>query len=122
MDMSPTTMDIIRTAINRSQAEKRTHPLIWINGYPGVGKLSVARELVRLFKGGEALLIDNHSLIDPVAANFDRDDPQYYIERQKEREYAFERWILHNRKTHRVIIFTGKSFTSCCNFNLTLTP
>lgn len=102
-------MDMLRT-------HQQASSLVWINGYAGVGKLTVARELVRLYRPGEALLIDNHQLIDPVAARIQRGDPHYYIERQKERQKAFERWVLSGNETQRVFIFTGKSFAGCCRF------
>ncbi|OAQ97402.1 hypothetical protein LLEC1_02672 [Akanthomyces lecanii] len=38
---------------------------VWINGMPGVGKLTVARALHALLPGSH--LVDNHSLIDQVA-------------------------------------------------------
>lgn len=72
---------------------------IYINGFPGVGKLSVARELqLSLFPSltfrvenktanlvcfirrnliARSRLIDNHLLIDPCAAVFERDMPEY---------------------------------------------
>ncbi|KAL8771844.1 MAG: hypothetical protein Q9209_002782 [Squamulea sp. 1 TL-2023] len=42
-------------------------PFIYINGYPGVGKQMLPN----------AKLLDNHLLIDPVAAVYDRSMPEY---------------------------------------------
>ncbi|KAL8738293.1 MAG: hypothetical protein Q9181_000882 [Wetmoreana brouardii] len=50
-------------------------PLIYINGYPGVGKYTIAKELVKLLPN--AKLLDNHQLIDPVAAVYERWMPEY---------------------------------------------
>lgn len=50
-------------------------PLVWINGFPGTGKLTIARELINIISGmddgpdhvqPQPLLLDNHQLIDPV--------------------------------------------------------
>ncbi|CAG7963010.1 unnamed protein product [Penicillium salamii] len=53
---------------------------IYINGYPGVGKLTVAKELCKLLP--KAKIVSNHLLIDPVAAVFDRDVEEYQPLRQ----------------------------------------
>ncbi|KAJ0293187.1 hypothetical protein Brms1b_003411 [Colletotrichum noveboracense] len=50
---------------------------IYINGYPGVGKLTIARELSKLFPGSEVW--DNHRIIDLV--RIDRDHPDYNLMR-----------------------------------------
>ncbi|KAK3945477.1 hypothetical protein QBC46DRAFT_250246 [Diplogelasinospora grovesii] len=55
-------------------------PFIYINGYPGVGKLTVAKELSKLLP--KAKVINNHLLIDPVAAVFDRTAEEYQPLRQ----------------------------------------
>ncbi|KAI9846572.1 MAG: hypothetical protein M1837_003813 [Sclerophora amabilis] len=49
--------------------------IVYINGYPGVGKLTVARELSKLISNSK--IIDNHHLIDPVAMLYDRNMPEY---------------------------------------------
>lgn len=64
---------------------------VYINGYPGVGKLTIAKELryarfmsmliSRLLMPG-ARLLDNHKLIDPAAALFERGAPEYQPLRQ----------------------------------------
>ncbi|KAH7002155.1 hypothetical protein EDB80DRAFT_867163 [Ilyonectria destructans] len=56
------------------------HPFIYINGYPGVGKLTVAKELCKLLP--KAKLVSNHLLIDPVAAIFERTMEEYQPLRQ----------------------------------------
>ncbi|KAL8686500.1 MAG: hypothetical protein Q9218_007060 [Villophora microphyllina] len=50
-------------------------PFVYINGYPGVGKYTIAKELVKLL--ANAQLLDNHLLIDPVAALYERSMPEY---------------------------------------------
>ena len=66
-------------------------PLIYINAFPGTGKLTIARCLLTLFP--KAILLDNHCLIDPVAAKYPREHPEYLTERRKEREKAFEKYV-----------------------------
>lgn len=81
-------------------------PVIWINGFPGTGKLTIARELARIYM--LSILIDNHKLIDPVAARFSRDHPQYQIERKRRREWAFENFVFEPARLSEAVIFTGR--------------
>ncbi|KAI5365851.1 putative P-loop containing nucleoside triphosphate hydrolase [Septoria linicola] len=87
---------------------KTRRPLVWINGFPGVGKLTIARELVKFYEQQDVVLIDNHQLIDPVAAKWKRDDPKYYTERRRERLRALGRWVLPAEECQRLVVFTGK--------------
>jgi len=48
--------------------------LIHINGWPGAGKLTVGRALAERLGGA---LLDNHTLLNPAEALFDRKDPGY---------------------------------------------
>ncbi|KND91831.1 hypothetical protein TOPH_03362 [Tolypocladium ophioglossoides CBS 100239] len=86
---------------------------IWINGFPGVGKLTVATELQRLLPG--SLLIDNHQLIDVV--KLPRDHPQYNTQRERVRQEAFRKWVhpdgdeesscgSRDERLGRIVIFT----------------
>lgn len=50
-------------------------PIIYINGYPGVGKLTIAKALEKLMP--EAKVIDHHMLINPVDAVLSRSDRGY---------------------------------------------
>lgn len=59
----------------RKLAPNTVHPFVYINGYPGVGKLTVARELERLLP--KSKVYDNHLLIDPIAQLADRSSPEY---------------------------------------------
>ncbi|KAJ6440047.1 AAA domain-containing protein [Purpureocillium lavendulum] len=68
-------------------ADVGTH--IWINGFPGVGKLTVAMELHRLLPN--SVLIDNHQLIDVV--QLPRDHPDYNAQRERVRREAFAKWV-----------------------------
>jgi hypothetical protein len=57
--------------------------LIYITAFPGTSKLSIARALIFLLSSTKPsssptsapVLLDNHALIDPVAARFPRDHP-----------------------------------------------
>jgi thymidylate kinase len=46
--------------------------IIHINGWPGCGKLTIARLLAKRLDGK---LLDNHTLLNPAEALFDRADP-----------------------------------------------
>lgn len=84
-------------------------PYIWINGFPGVGKLTTALALQRTLD--DAVLLDNHSLIDVVA--LPRDHPQYHVERKQARQAAFAKYVYSEdgshdaKKLQRPIIATG---------------
>lgn len=83
-------------------------PLIWINAFPGTGKLTIAKLLATLLDEGDPLLIDNHSLIDPVEKKFSRDHPNYQQERRRRREAVFKNLIDDPAFRTRIVIFTGK--------------
>ncbi|EXA44361.1 hypothetical protein FOQG_08138 [Fusarium oxysporum f. sp. raphani 54005] len=50
-------------------------PVMWINGFPGTGKNTIADAMKQL--DPSILVLDNHKLIDPVAAVISRDHPEY---------------------------------------------
>jgi broad-specificity NMP kinase len=85
--------------------EDRPAPFIYINGYPGVGKLSIARALLLLVRQ-PAKLVDNHLLIDPVAALFDRSSPDYQPLRQAFRETLLSAIVGSAELRNTTIIFT----------------
>jgi hypothetical protein len=63
--------------------------VILINGFPGVGKLTIARALQKKI-GANARLIDNHLLIDPVEAIEPGRNFAHYKLRKAFRHVAFE--------------------------------
>jgi hypothetical protein len=83
-------------------------PLVWINGFPGTGKHTIAKLFATLLDEGDPLLIDNHSLIDPVEAKFSRDHPNYQQERRRGREAAFKSFVEDPAFRTRIVIFTGE--------------
>ena len=91
-------------------------PLVWINGYPGTGKLTIAREIMAILGENQALLVDNHQLIDPVEIELAQSDPemqdirshpQYQTKRKSKREAAFQECISDVRQFHKTVFFTG---------------
>ncbi|KAH7085278.1 hypothetical protein BKA63DRAFT_597947 [Paraphoma chrysanthemicola] len=83
-------------------------PLVYINAFPGTGKLTIARALVALFFNSHstATLIDNHTLIDPVAAKFPRQHPRYTDARRQEREKVLRAYIENPERDEEVVIIT----------------
>jgi hypothetical protein len=71
--------------------------LLLLNGFPGVGKLTIARNLLRLLTpvssgpstGPQIRLLDNHLLIDPVSAIEPERTASHYRLRKSFRELAF---------------------------------
>lgn len=43
-----------------------TGKVIFLNGFPGVGKLAIPKALAAKLPAGDTILLDNHLLIDPV--------------------------------------------------------
>jgi adenylylsulfate kinase-like enzyme len=87
-------------------------PLLWLNGFPGTGKLTVAKALLETL-GDRMIIIDNHQLIDPVAAKFSRDHPDYQHERKLERTKAFKAYVEPAENREKIILCTGtESFLS----------
>ncbi|KAM3502222.1 hypothetical protein MY10362_004995 [Beauveria mimosiformis] len=79
---------------------------VWINGLPGVGKLTVARALCALLPSAQ--LIDNHSLIDQVS--LPRTHASYNAERARVRDAAYSSAVYppdDDAQLARVVIFTG---------------
>ena len=81
-------------------------PLVWINGFPGSGKLTMATALATLH--GAAILLDNHKLIDPVEARFPRTHPDYQRERQLYRKAIFDEFVFNTATLSQLVIFTGE--------------
>ncbi|KAK7918394.1 hypothetical protein PG985_010268 [Apiospora marii] len=91
----------------------KPRPLIHINGYPGVGKLTVARALVALFRSHNlsARLVENHLLIDPADAVLKRTEHGYQKVRRALRFALFET-LSEIKATHdNVYIFTDSQGT-----------
>jgi len=61
--------------------------VIHINGWPGTGKLTVARHLAKAL---DARLLDNHLLFDPASALFSRSDPLHASLRGEIRRAVFD--------------------------------
>ena len=74
---------------------------IYINGFPGVGKLTVAKELQKLIPNSK--VYHNHLLIDPIAAAVDRGSPQYDAMRTDLRRYILN--MLATSKATRDVSF-----------------
>ncbi len=86
----------------------QARPLVWINAFPGTGKHTTAKELVKLFGSGDDVqLVHNHSLIDPVEAQFSRSHPDYQKERRRVRQTAFTDLVVDPSTLSRTVIFTG---------------
>lgn len=75
--------------------------VVHINGWPGTGKLTIARHLAERLG---ARLADNHTLINPAEALFARSDPLYRSLRSAVRQSVFEH--LERAAAERSFIFT----------------
>ncbi|KAM3436360.1 hypothetical protein NHJ13734_005130 [Beauveria thailandica] len=82
---------------------------VWINGLPGVGKLTVARALCALLPSAQ--LNDNHSLLDQVS--LPRTHASYNAERARVRDAAYSSALYprdddDDAQLARVVIFTER--------------
>lgn len=81
-------------------------PVIYINGYPGSGKLTIALAMQALIPNSKVL--DNHSLIDPVEKLCPRGTAYYNSERGEYRR-AMLKPIGEDPALRDVVFF----FTDC---------
>jgi hypothetical protein len=77
--------------------------LILINGYPGVGKNTIAK-LVHKALGSDCTFIHNHLLIDPVEAIYPGRTPAHYALRKKFRDVAFDALIADSNPKLSILI------------------
>ncbi|KAF2498953.1 hypothetical protein BU16DRAFT_455409 [Lophium mytilinum] len=86
-----------------------SQPFIWINAFPGTGKLTITTHLLPLLSNNPEstpLLIHNHKLIDPVSKTHARDHPDYQTERKRVRDDAFATYVEDPSTLNKIVIFT----------------
>jgi hypothetical protein len=98
-------------AINKRDEVKKPAPFIYINGYAGVGKLSIAKYLLPLLPQ-PARLLDNHLLIDPVAALLDRSSTEYQPLRKSLRQNILSMISSSEELRNTTIVFTDQQSSS----------
>lgn len=86
-------------------------PVVWINGFPGTGKLTIANAIAKLHEHDNTLVLDNHKLIDPVEGTCPRGHPEYNEQRQIYRQAVLEESVRSPSSHGRLVIFTGRVFT-----------
>ncbi|KAF2130120.1 hypothetical protein P153DRAFT_396450 [Dothidotthia symphoricarpi CBS 119687] len=84
-------------------------PLIYINAFPGTGKLTIARALLPLLPPSHSppILLDTHTLIDPVATHYARTHPAYQPARKAERARVFALYVENVQYRGSVVVVTG---------------
>lgn len=63
--------------------------VVILNGFPGTGKFTILNNLQSRLAGQDTLVIDNHSIIDPVRRTYPDRDLNYYYLRQQLRQVIF---------------------------------
>lgn len=86
-------------------------PVVWINGFPGTGKKTIADAMKQL--DPNITVLDNHKLIDPVDAVLSRDHIDYNIRRKQLRQAILQRVVRHSSSHGRPVIFTGTPPPPC---------
>ncbi|KAG9503662.1 hypothetical protein J7337_003613 [Fusarium musae] len=77
---------------------------IYINGYPGIGKLTIAKELQQLLP--DSKVYHNHLLIDPIDALVERSSPGYHEMRTGLRRYVLNEIATSECTKDKTWIFT----------------
>jgi hypothetical protein len=88
-----------------------SYPIIHINGFPGMGKLTIARKLVDLLSRYDAKLVHNHLLIDPVGAILPRSSTDYQPVRRALQSVIFNALATSKDTAKSIYVFTD--FQSC---------
>ncbi|RDW63725.1 hypothetical protein BP6252_11270 [Coleophoma cylindrospora] len=81
-------------------------PIIYINGFPGVGKYTVGRHLATLLAPLNGKLVHNHLLINPADAVLTRSQPGYQALRRAVRSAIFSALVLEPATHDSVYVFT----------------
>src|ERR1700721_1821804 len=97
--------------MSSSPIPPRPPPLIYINGYPGIGKRTIGQQLISQLPH-PAKLFDNHLLIDPVAALLDRHSPEYQPLRKRLRSTVFSAVFYSSELREATIVFTDQQSSS----------
>ncbi|KAG4287508.1 hypothetical protein FPRO06_05160 [Fusarium proliferatum] len=79
-------------------------PVVWINGFPGTGKETIADAMKQL--DPNIMVLDNHKLIDPVDAVLSRDHLDYNVRRKQLRQAILQRVVRHPYSHGRLVVFT----------------
>ena len=86
-------------------------PLIYINGYAGVGKFTIGACLLPLLPT-PAKFLDNHLLIDPAAALFDRTSSEYQPLRKSLRQLLLSTISTSPELKNTTMVFTDQQSSS----------
>jgi hypothetical protein len=102
-----------------SAAGPKPLPIIHLNGFPGTGKLTIARKLVEQLNRGfgkqhpsdnarpaRAKLVHNHLLIDPAAAVLERKQEGYNELRTAIRQAVFTTLVKESSTYDTIYVFT----------------
>ncbi|KIL94120.1 hypothetical protein FAVG1_02682 [Fusarium avenaceum] len=81
-------------------------PIIHINGFPGIGKLTIARKLVALLAPYNGKLVHNHLLIDPAGTILSRASADYQPLRRAIRTAIFNILATSRDTFDSVFVFT----------------
>ncbi|RSM07915.1 hypothetical protein CDV31_008407 [Fusarium ambrosium] len=81
-------------------------PIVHINGFPGIGKLTIARKLVALLAPHNGKLVHNHLLIDPAGAVLPRSSTDYQSLRRAIRAVVFDTLATSRDTFDSVFVFT----------------
>jgi len=81
-------------------------PLVWINGFPGSDKLTIAKALLECV-GRDRVVIDNHQLVNRVGAIVSRSNPDYQRYCKAYRQKALDRTAAEPGLRRKAVVFTG---------------
>lgn len=105
---------------SHSALGNKNAPVIWINGFPGTGKRTIAVRLLNLLGSDRATLIDNHQHADRVTVS--RRHPHYWHARNAELSKVLQAHVLSRDTLSKTVIFTdyqsdsGNSFEAAMEY------
>jgi adenylylsulfate kinase-like enzyme len=91
--------------------DKEPPPFVYINGYAGVGKFTIAKSLVPLLPQ-PTKLVHNHLLIEPVAAIFGRTSSEYQPLRKSVRQLMLSTICNSEELNSSILVFTDQQSSS----------
>ncbi|KIJ56212.1 hypothetical protein M422DRAFT_239419 [Sphaerobolus stellatus SS14] len=91
-------------------SNRSTKPWIYINGHPGIGKLTIARELQKLIPNSK--IVHNHLIIDLCRNIFQQGSPEYEALRTTVRTQILTSMTSSASRFTTTYLFTGSHMTA----------
>lgn len=78
--------------------------IVVLNGFPGTGKYTILKHVKGLLAANTTCLLDNHLLIDPVAAIIPERSDEHHELRKSIRKPIFEKLVQRAKEGHTILM------------------